>query len=128
MSRYYQNTQAPSETLPTNPTDADGEPIGLLLSDMRGFRLTIQCEEESETIDGTGVMICAMWHPELGAWFRNPDLDVAVSGVTGVRGRTFQDVEVHVPDGVRIYFFRILVGTSLAGDLIVRLDAIPRKP
>lgn len=129
MPRYYQDAQDASVVQPTNPTDATGAPLGLLLADMRGFRLTVQCEEESTTLDGTGTMRCVLWHPVLAAWFRDPDLDFEVGAdVSGERGRTFPDVETAVPDGARVYYYRDGVGLSVAGNLTVRLDAIARRP
>lgn len=129
MPRYYQDTQSASAAMPTGPTDASGATIGLLVSDMRGFRLTIQAVTPTTTLDGTGTMRCCLWHPVLGAWFRNPDLDFTVgSTVAGQRGRTFGDIETAVPDGARVYYYRDTVGLSLAGDLTVRMDAIARKP
>lgn len=128
MARFYQDVQAASAAMPTGPTDANGAEIGLRVSDMRGFRLTIQAVTPTTTLDGTGTMRCCLWHPVLAAWFRNPDLDFTVGSVSGQRGRTFGDIETAVPDGARVYYYRDTVGLSAAGDLTVRLDAIARKP
>lgn len=129
MGRFYQDAQSASAAMPTSPTDATGAEIGMKISDMRGFRLTIQAATNGTTLDGTGAMRCCLWHPVLAAWFRNPDLDFTVgSSMSGQRGRTFGDIETAVPDGARVYYYRDTVGLSLAGNLTVRLDAIPRKP
>lgn len=129
MSRFYQDAQSASAAMPTGPTDASGKPIGLKLSDMRGFRVVIQAATESTTLDGTGNLRCCLYSEALGAWFRNPDLDLAVGAtVSGLRGRAFGDVEISVANGDRAYFYRDTVGLSVGGDINVRLDAIARKP
>lgn len=129
MARQYTDVQSASAAMPTGPTDANGAPIGLLLSDMRGFRLVIQCETVTTTLDGTGTMRCCLYSQALGAWFRNPDLDLTVGAtVSGQRGRAFGDLEILVPNGDRVYFYRDTVGVSVAGNITVRLDTIARKP
>lgn len=129
MARFYQDTQSAAATMPTSPTDANGAPIGLLLADMRGFRLTIQCTTDTTTLDGTGTMRCCLYSQALGAWFRNPDLDFTVGAtVAGQRGRVFGDLEILVPNGDRVYYYRDAVGVSVVGNITVRLDTIARKP
>lgn len=129
MARPYQDVQSASAAMPTSPTDATGAPLGLLLADMRGFRLTIQCVTPSTTLDGTGTFRCCLYSQALGAWFRNPDLDFAVgSTVAGQRGRAFPDLEILVPNGDRVYYYRDTVGVSATDNITVRLDTISRKP
>lgn len=128
MARFYQDVQSASAAMPTGPTDASGAPIGLSLADMRGFRLVIQCATDTTTLDGTGTMRCCLYSQALGAWFRNPDLDLSVGSVSGQRGRAFGDLEILVPNGDRVYFYRDAVGVSVVGNITVRLDTISRKP
>lgn len=129
MARSYQDVQAASATIPSGLTDASGAPIGLLLADMAGFRLAVQCATPSTTLDGTGAFRCVLWHPTLTAWLRNPDLDMTVGAtVAGQRGRAFPDIETVVADGARVYYYRDGVGLSVAGDITMRLDCIPVRP
>jgi hypothetical protein len=129
MARFYQDAQAAAPGIPAGLTDANGAPIGLLLADMAGFRLAVQCTTPSTTLDGTGTFRCVLWHPTLAAWLRNPDLDLAVGAtVAGQRGRVFSDIQTVVADGARVYFYRDTVGVSVVGDITVRLDCIPVRP
>lgn len=122
MNRIYQQDQAASPTLPTVPSDSAGAPIGLVLADQRGFRLSIAAPP-GQTLDGTGSMRCLMWHPALSLWLRNPDLDMEVGAASaGQRGRVFPDLERFVTDNVQIYYYRDAVGVSGGGNLTVRLD------
>lgn len=129
MRSPYSESQAASAAMPTGLTDGNGREVGLLLADMAGFRLTVQCVESSTTLDGTGSYRCCLWHPTLAAWFRNPDLDVEVGATaSGLRGRVFPDVQTTVADGARVYFYRDGVGVSVVGNVTMRLDAYPVRP
>lgn len=121
MSRYYQQEQTGSTTAPTTPLDVNGAPIGLVLGDAYGYRLTIAAGGEA-TLLGTGNMFCMMWHPGLALWCRNPELDFAVTeDVAGFVAATFGEVECVVRDAVQVYYYPD-GDLASAGAITMRLD------
>jgi hypothetical protein len=124
-------TQPTGTTKPTVRVDADNVPLGILLADIRGHRLTISAPA-GQTLDGTGTMRCVLWNDKLQQWVDAPDFDVpvtspSVTSYTG-RSRTFADVYQMVPVASELYYWRDSVGVSGGGDLTVLVEVEAWRP
>ncbi len=111
------SNSAAGQNDPGTPTAGDGLVLGNV------FAVTVSIyAREGQTLSGGGDLYCWIYNRYQGLWVRCSDLDLSLSGASGVRAFQWSPMQVHSRNGMLIIWLTNAVTVSGGGDVLVRQD------